>query len=601
MVIKREAHGFASLQEFPPQALIDKQTYAEWGIKSILNIPIDVDGASEYVLSISSDSCERSWPEEYFPRLQTLGEILVKALKLLKTQRRLLNRQKFEKLVADISAGFVTGSSGDFDNAINKWLCKIADFFNVDKSILRLLSMDGTSLGRVFEYCRKGFKPSPASMSRNNLPWYVARLAKGEPMVIETLDDFPEEAKNERQFCESENIKSVLSVPMVSGGKVMGVCALISIRAERGWPEDLVQRMRFVADVFAGAIARKNMDEQLSEKLIEIEQLKTQLEEENIHLRKEIELHHINKEIIGHSSAIKTLLAKIEKVAKTNSTVLIEGETGSGKELTARAIHQLSARKNRSLITVNCASLPPTLIESELFGREKGAYTGAMTQMTGRFEMADGGTLFLDEIGEIPHEVQAKLLRVIEEGKFERLGSNRTLKVDVRIIAATNRKLAQEMAEGNFRKDLYYRLNVFPIVIPPLRERTEDIPMLVWAFVRRFENKMGKRFDSISKKCMENLIHYSWPGNVRELKNIVERSMILCKGKKLEMRLPKEAFFEKPTIMSLKDIEREHILSVLRNTDWRISGKGSAGELLGLKRTTLQSKMKKLDIRKPSK
>ena len=256
-------------------------------------------------------------------------------------------------------------------------------------------------------------------------------------------------------------------------------------------------------------------------------------------------------------------------------------------------------------MTVNCASLPPTLIESELFGRERGAYTGALTKMVGRFEIADGSTLFLDEIGEIPLELQSKLLKVLEEGNFERLGSTKTLHVDVRIIAATNRDIAQEVQAGRFRKDLFYRLNVFPIVIPPLRERPEDIPLMVWAFVKEFQKKMGKEIENISKRAMESLQSYSWPGNVRELRNVLEHAMIVNKDKTLVVQSPKLTSSETPDAGSLgdrnlEDMERRHIVSVLERNGWRVGGKGGAAEVLGLKRSTLYSKMKKLDINRPT-
>jgi formate hydrogenlyase transcriptional activator len=250
------------------------------------------------------------------------------------------------------------------------------------------------------------------------------------------------------------------------------------------------------------------------------------------------------------------------------------------------------------MVTVNCASLPPTLIESELFGREKGAYTGALSRMVGRFEVADGATLFLDEIGELPPEVQAKLLRVLEEGRFERLGSTKTLQVNVRIIAATNRDLDQDVKEGRFRKDLYYRLNVFPISIPPLRERPEDIPLLVWAFVRQLEKKMGKRVDAIPRKSMDVLQKHSWAGNVRELKNVIEHAMIMMSGNTLTFALPKMGLPKVPGSVKLQDLERSHILDVLEKTGWRIMGVGGASEILGIKRTTLQAKMKKLGIKR---
>jgi transcriptional regulator with GAF, ATPase, and Fis domain len=309
----------------------------------------------------------------------------------------------------------------------------------------------------------------------------------------------------------------------------------------------------------------------------------------------------VHEEIVGRSKAMIGILAQVEQVARTDSTVLIEGETGTGKELLARAVHRLSARKDRPLVTVNCASLPPTLIESELFGREKGAYTGALTRMTGRFEAADGATLFLDEIGELPQDVQAKLLRVLEHGRFERLGSTKPLQVNVRIIAATNRDLARAAAEGKFRNDLYYRLNVFPIAIPPLRERSEDIPPLVWAFVRQYEKKMGKRIDHIPRKSMEDLQNHPWPGNARELRNVVEHAMIVSTGRILDVRVPQRVSSEVSANIRLEDAERRHILGVLQKSGWRLAGRGGAAEILGLKRTTLQSKMKKLGIRRPVK
>jgi transcriptional regulator with GAF, ATPase, and Fis domain len=297
---------------------------------------------------------------------------------------------------------------------------------------------------------------------------------------------------------------------------------------------------------------------------------------------------------------MKKVLAQAEQVAPTDTTILIQGETGTGKELLARAIHSLSSRKHRPMVTVNCASLPPTLIESELFGREKGAYTGALTKMTGRFEIADGSTLFLDEIGELPHELQSKLLRVLEDGVFERLGSTTPMRVNVRIIAATNRDLGEELKAGRFRKDLYYRLNVFPILIPPLRERREDIRLIVRSFVKEFQERMGKRIDSIPKRSMEVLQSYSWPGNVRELRNVIERAIILTTDRVLNIPLPVVSSLENSKDHVLGDVERKCILDVLEKTVWRISGKGGAAEVLGVKRTTLQAKMKKLGIQRPT-
>jgi PAS domain S-box-containing protein len=344
----------------------------------------------------------------------------------------------------------------------------------------------------------------------------------------------------------------------------------------------------------------KKTEERLRKTLAEIEALKDRLQEENIYLREEIAVRHEHEEIIGESDAIQKVLSQAEQVADTDTTVLLLGETGTGKELLARAIHNISARKARPMIKVNCAALPPTLIESELFGREKGAYTGALTKQKGRFEVADGSTIFLDEISELPLELQSKLLRVLQEGHFERLGSSKTIAVNVRIIAATNQNLSQAVQEGRFREDLYYRLNVFPITVPPLRERQEDIPTLVWAFVKEFEKTMAKRIKSIPRKSMQALQRYPWPGNVRELRNIIEQAMIISKDKVLNIRIPDMSDLITEPEIKLIDVERNHIVNILENTGWRIKGQNGAAKLLGLHPATLYSRMKRLGIQRPT-
>ena len=344
---------------------------------------------------------------------------------------------------------------------------------------------------------------------------------------------------------------------------------------------------------------RKTMEIRLQEQMEEIQRLKDQLEQENVYLQKEVILQHGHEGIIAHSSDMKKVLVQAEQVAPTESTVLLLGETGTGKELLALTIHNLSARKKRTLITINCAALPPTLIEGELFGREKGAYTGALTRTAGRFEVADGSTLFLDEVGEFPLDLQAKLLGVIEKGQFERLGSNQTQRVDVRIIAATNRDLSKEVAAGRFRSDLFYRLSVFPITIPPLRERPEDILPLAWEFIRQNEKKLGKRVNRIPRQNLEALKRYTWPGNARELRNVIEHAMIISSGGILDVLPPDWNFGEGSAAATLEEVDRRHILNVLLRTGWRVSGKNGAAETLGLKRTTLQAKMKKLGIKSP--
>jgi len=329
-----------------------------------------------------------------------------------------------------------------------------------------------------------------------------------------------------------------------------------------------------------------------------VRELKVRLEEENLYLRKEIDVAaRTGSGIVGESEAIKRVLVQVEQVAPTDAAVLLLGETGTGKELLAWSIHGLSARWGRTMMKVNCAALPASLIEAELFGRERGAYTGALARQSGRFEVADGSTIFLDEIGDLPLELQAKLLRVLEHGEFERLGSTRTIRVDVRVIAATNRDLAAMVRTAAFREDLYYRLNVFPITVPPLRARPEDIPLLVWAFVREFAQAQGKTIDQIPKRSMETLQRYLWPGNVRELRNIIERATILSAGPTLHVDLP-EPLDPKTPGMTLEEVERRHIIAVLDEVRWRIRGDGGAAQRLGLKPSTLESRMRKAGIKR---
>ncbi len=339
----------------------------------------------------------------------------------------------------------------------------------------------------------------------------------------------------------------------------------------------------------------------LQQALEEVQRLKDRLENENVYLRQEIKLNHNFDEIIGRSGALKKVLHHVEQVAPTGTTVLILGETGTGKELIARAIHHLSPRRNRPLVKVNCAALPANLIESELFGHEKGAFTGAVARQVGRFELADGGTLFLDEIGDLPLELQAKLLRVLQEGEFERLGSSRTLKVDVRLLAATNRNLEQAVEESRFREDLYYRLSVFPVAVPPLRQRRDDLPLLVQHFVAKYGKKLGRQVTSVPGKVMEALTRYAWPGNVRELENVIERALILTRGAALRLDAPLDgqaAGRARHTAVTLEEAERQHILAALEETHWRIEGPYGAALRLDINASTLRSRMRKLGIAK---
>jgi formate hydrogenlyase transcriptional activator len=357
-----------------------------------------------------------------------------------------------------------------------------------------------------------------------------------------------------------------------------------------------------VANQAAVAVENALAFQEIEAAFREIKALKDQLAQEKAYLEEEARTEHHFGEIVGESAALRRVLKQVETVAPTDSTVLIRGETGTGKELVARALHELSPRKDRTFVKLNCAAIPTGLLESELFGHEKGAFTGAISQKVGRFELAHKGTLFLDEVGDIPPELQPKLLRVLQEQEFERLGSTRTVKVDVRLAAATHRDLARMVADGRFREDLYYRLNVFPVVLPPLRERPDDIPRLVRHFTQRFARRMGRRIEAIPSAVLEALVRYPWPGNVRELQNVIERAVILSPGPSLQVPLsdlqPAAAPAPAPAAaaVTLADAEREHILGALRETGWVVGGPKGAAARLGMKRSTLYKKMKKLGI-----
>jgi len=348
---------------------------------------------------------------------------------------------------------------------------------------------------------------------------------------------------------------------------------------------------------------RKMAELELKKALAEVKKLKDQLEAENVYLREEIKSIKNFDEIIGESDELISVFLKVSQVAPTDSTVLVLGDTGTGKELVANKIYELSGRKDRPLVKVNCATLPANLIESELFGHEKGAFSGADRTRLGRFEVAGGGTIFLDEIGELPLRLQAKLLRVLQSGEFERIGSSHSQKVDVRVIAATNRNLEEQIKDGRFREDLYFRINVYPITIPPLRQRTEDIPLLVNSFVKRFAKKMGKLITRTSSGTMEKLVNYTWPGNVRELENVIERAVITSKGPSLklvdDLKAPdtKENYASKN--LTLEEVERDYITRVLKKCKWKIEGENCAAAIIGLPPSTLRNKMKRLNISRP--
>jgi formate hydrogenlyase transcriptional activator len=488
---QREVFSFARLEELPAEAATDKQTFENFEVRSGLYIPIAALRSSEYTIGISSASNDRTCPEEYISRLRLLGELFVNALE--RSRGELALRESEERLSLAASAA---------------------------EAGLWIMNMDG---GLVW-----------ATQKLREL----LQLAPDEELPFERFlvaihpDDRERVRELVRQSLEKQEALNIEYRIVRPGGTIRWISSRGSAISNVSGPPELL--MGASIDV----TERKQMEVDLRERLDEIERLKLQLEKENIYLREDIKTVQGFEKIVGKSDALQYVLFRVKQVAPTDATVLILGETGTGKGLVAHAIHELSARKDRPMITVNCAALPANLIESELFGREKGAYTGAHAKQVGRFEVAHGGTIFLDEIGEMPLELQAKLLRVLEGGEFERLGSPRTIKVDVRVIASTSRDLKAEVHNSRFREDLFYRLNVFPVSIPPLRMRVEDIPRLVRYFVDKYARKFGKKYETVSKSTMKALQEHHWPGNVRELEHVIETAVITSPGPMLGLGDP---------------------------------------------------------------
>ncbi len=419
-----------------------------------------------------------------------------------------------------------------------------------------------------------------------------------KPLLLRSAD-FANYNSESVRLLQAEGVRSMCCVPLITRDHVLGSLSVASLRDAAFSQQDLDLLSQVASQV---AIAVEN-----ALAFEEIAQLKNKLADEKLYLEDEIRIELNFDEIIGESTALKNILKQVETVAPTDSTVLIQGETGTGKELIARAIHNLSSRREATFVKINCAAIPTGLLESELFGHERGAFTGAIAQKIGRFELADGGTLFLDEVGDIPLELQPKLLRVLQEQEFERLGGTRTTRIDVRLVAATNRDLVQMVAERQFRSDLFYRLNVFPVQMPSLRQRREDIPVLVRYFAQKYARQMKRSIDSISAETMAALTNYHWPGNIRELENLIERAVILSRGAVLEVPITElreraeHALGQAPgSLQTLRANEREHILLALRDTGWVLAGPNGAAALLGMKRTTLQSRMHKLGIQRPT-
>jgi PAS domain S-box-containing protein len=550
--------ALSSLDEVPAEGAVDRESARRVGIKSNLILPLAVGGGPGVgALAFSTLRAERDWPDALVKRLQLVAQVFTNALV---RKRHELSRQESE---ARLAAGADLAGLAFYEVDYAEGIAYVDDRFR---------EICGIPLER-----EGGLQP---------LEFWIEHLHPDDRQRV--LDERKQlhDGKLERTSSEYRFLHPTRGETWIHHtGRI----------ARRGPSGARVKTFGVLRDI----TERRRREEALQQSYAEIERLKDRLQAESDYLKAEIKVEHPHGEVTGQSPAIQQVLRLVEQVAPTDSSVLVRGETGTGKELVAQAIHRQSPRRSHLLVKVNCAALPSGLVESELFGREKGAFTGALTRQIGRFEVAAGSTLFLDEIGELSLEVQAKLLRVLETGEFERLGSPKTIKVDVRLIAATHRDLAEDIQKGRFREDLYYRLNVFPIRVPPLRERAEDIPQLVWAFLEEFSSRMGKKITQVPRQTMDALQHHPWPGNIRELKNVIEHGAILTTGDTLRMPMLDDAAPVAAPQPTLADSERELIRRALEGTRWHVKGPKGAAAALGLNPSTLYSRMKKLGIRPP--
>jgi formate hydrogenlyase transcriptional activator len=516
----------------------------------------------------------------------------------------------FEDLLTDLAASFVNVSSKALDGLIEEALRRMVLFLGVDRSTLGRYDKTPGQVVITHSWAVPGIGVVPSPLAESRFPVLAALVRSGRPAIFDRLADLPSDAVMDRESLIALGLRSIATFPLLAGGDILGWLSFGAVRREHAWPAEQVRRLRLLAGVFANALLRQRKDLELKAALAENLALRERVEAENAVWREEVLHCREFDELVGESLALQRVLLQVDQVAPTDSTVLILGETGTGKDLLATAIHRRSRRAERPLVRVNCAALPATLIESELFGHEKGAFTGAIARKIGRFELADGGSIVLDEIGELPLELQAKLLRVLQSGEFERLGATETRRTDARVIASTNRDLQGMVEAGSFRPDLFYRVGVFPITLPPLRERKEDIALLAAYFVEKLRAKLGRRVTRIPDWGVAQLMSYDWPGNVRELENIVERSMILSGGATLVVDGLPRARTAAPMPLgtsahgadgrTLAEVERDYILKVCDACGWRINGKGNAAERLGVNPNTLRSRMHKLGVVRPA-
>ncbi len=524
------------------------------------------------------------------------------------TEAALEGRRRFFEMLAGISSALLTSTKEGMDKAIEAALRDTVRYVNADRATLVWFDTVAASVEVLYFWKEQGIPPTPR-FSQSSFSFMHPVIHGGQTIAFGSVDELPEEAATDKESLRAMGIKAAAVVPLVVDGEALGAYSITNTIKERAWSEQQIDDLRVIAELVGNAISRMRSRKSLDRALEELEVARDRLEAENVYLQEEILSTHGFHELVGESVDLQHCLRQVAQVAATRTPVLIQGETGTGKELIARAIHERSDRSKRPLVKVNCAALPANLIESELFGHEKGAFTSAVSRKRGRFDLADGGTLFLDEIGDFPLDLQGKLLRVLQDGEFQRLGGTDTIRVDARIIAATNRRLMEAVERGEFRADLFYRINTFTIELPPLRNRHGDIPLLAQHFIEIHGKQLGKHVTSISKSMLDQLQTYGWPGNVRELEGVIQRALITSAGSKLTLDEPlgggpasalaAPAATEQPAEPAPTDLraaERAHIESILEQTGWKIAGDDGAASRLGIPPSTLRSRMKKLGI-----
>ena len=565
--------------------------------------------------------CMRAGATDYLlkDRLARLGEAVRRAVveqreRVAKrsAEDALHERLRFEALCASVSTRLIHACAAEIDDALIDVLRAVGESQGFDRTLVQLIDETREHFLMSHEWCAPGipsFGKSTTGLPIVEFGWPLEQIRDGETVVL-IRDRLPASAVNAKRVMDRDCLALLATLPLRLEGAVIGCIGFHKRRLVDGVSPDQMGRLNLLSEIVANSLARKRSEQQRQAAYEEVERLKRAAESERDYLREELARDAHVADIVGGSGALKRALEMVEAVASTKATVLITGESGVGKELIARAIHAQSSRASGPLVKVNCASVPKELFESEFFGHVRGAFTGAQKDRAGRFELADRGTIFLDEVGELPLDMQSKLLRVLQESEFERVGDDRTRRVDVRVIAATNRNLDADVARGTFRADLYYRLSVFPIEVPPLRSRKEDVVSLAEAFLRRYCQKLGRKPPAFNATQRDVLLAYDWPGNVRELENVIERAVILSRDGPLHLDLALSIGSQGPasappssgervlTDTELRALERDNLVAALERASWRVSGNGGAAELLGIRPSTLRDRMKSLGVRR---